>query len=274
MLEIARQPVVAQPPWRAIGLSLVLIGALGGRPHPGGHAAEAPAPLRSGRERPGGDVARRRHLHRRHGDRRRDRDRDRPRDRQRPPVVTGRDDAALPSRLGGSAGRRLPDDRPGERIGPQTAHAGADDRPDSHEGVVVLGAEAPLRAVARRTQCRDDLDSQRNPGTFRRRHRWTPDREARHRRHPDELRLRSESVSGSWSSVRRGSMGRTRACTSSTSTGRTCAPSSNRLWTPRSTAGSPGRPTGAGSPTLGSNPVSSNPTGAARPLGATCASTS
>ena len=62
---------------------------------------------------------------------------------------------------------------------------------DSREGVVVLGAEAPLRAVARRTQCRDDLDCQRNPGAFCRQHGWTSDHEARHRRHADELRLRS-----------------------------------------------------------------------------------
>ena len=274
MLEIARQPVVAQPPWRAFGLLLLLVGLLAAglllaatRPKPPplfGPAGNGLVVISRDGDIFTVDTA----------DGRCDRDRDRPRDRQRPALVAGRDDRALPSRVGRSAGRRLPDDRPGERIGPQTAHAGADDRPDSHEGVIDLGAEAPLRAVARRTQRRHHLDGRGLPDTLRRRHGWTCDHEARHRRHADELRLRSEWVRTSCSSAPRGSMGPTRACTSSVSTGRTSAPSSNRRWMPRSTAGSPGRPTGAGSPTPGSNPASSMATGAARPLGRTSASTS
>ena len=164
----------------------------GDQPPAGGRAAEAAPADRPGGEWPGGDVPRRRHLHRRHGDGRCDRDRDRPRDRQRPSVVTGRDDAAVPSRVGRSIGRRLPDDRPGERIGPQTAHAGADDRTHSLEGVIDVGAQAQLRAVARQTQRRLHLHYRRDPGTLRRRRGWTLDDPPRHRRHPDELRLRSD----------------------------------------------------------------------------------
>ena len=49
-------------------------------------------------------------------------DRDRPRDRQRPRVVAGWDEGALPSRVARSAGRRPPDDRPGQRVRAQAAH--------------------------------------------------------------------------------------------------------------------------------------------------------
>ena len=103
MLEIARQPVVAQPPWRAIGCCSLLIGALAA-----GLILAATRPKPPPLFGPAGNGL---VVMSRDGDiftvdpRRActDRDRDRPRDRQRPDLVTGRDETPLPSRVSRSA---------------------------------------------------------------------------------------------------------------------------------------------------------------------------
>ena len=163
-------------------------------------------------------------------------------------------------------GADLLDGRPGQRVGlkPLT--------PEPVTGltsgsVLDLRAEAPLRAVARWPQRRADLDRQGHPGPVRRRRpTGAAITQLEHRRHPVELRVRSDRSARSCSSARKASMRLTRPVPHRRGCGRTSAPSSSRRWMPRSTAGSPGRPTAAGSPTLGSNLGSSGPTVVAWPI--------
>ena len=145
MLEIARQPVVAQPPWRAFGLLLLLMGVVG-RPAPGCTRPKPPPPFgpagnglvvmaRDGDiftvdTRTGAATA----------------------------IVTGPEIDADPvwsqdgttmlfRRASADRPAQLPDERPRKWVRPQAAHPGADDRPDSFESVIDLCAEAQLRAV-------------------------------------------------------------------------------------------------------------------------------
>ncbi len=192
MLEITRQPIVPQMSWRPIIVSGAPRRSAGRQPAAGSRAAEAPSIDRAGRERPHRHVAERGHPHLRSTNRRNRRDRHGPRDRQRSPVVTGRDQAALPSRIDRSAGGRLPDARPRERDGDQTAQRRTDDGPDSDKVLAELRALAPLRVLARRPQRGDDPDDQPPPDSPGRRHRGGNQQAVRHRHDPHERDVRPE----------------------------------------------------------------------------------
>ena len=92
VLQIARQPVVAQPPWRAIGLLILLVGTLAAGLVLAGARQKMP-PLIG----PAGNglvviLSGRRHPHLRSADERDQRGDQWPEDRQRSRLVAGRDD--------------------------------------------------------------------------------------------------------------------------------------------------------------------------------------